>query len=214
MVVAFTAISVLAHVQARFFFDLPITSFLQALRNPVLDLMMRGMSWPGYPPQWLLMFGLVAGCLLLAGWKFEALIMGVAELGVGAMGFLLKPLVDRPRPPDSLVWVNQHLHDPYTYTAGHVHTGMVMFGWLVWLLLTRVPRESKYRRFLVPFSIVFLVLTGISRIYLGEHWTSDVLAAYLLGGIWLELEILAYRYWPRLRERAASVTDTIASHAA
>jgi undecaprenyl-diphosphatase len=190
------ALSVLAHLQQRFFFDLPATQLVQSWRGPILDRVMAAISWPGYPPQWLLLFGVVAGILVVAGWRLEAAILALAELGVGVTGFILKPIVDRQRPPSSLVWIGDGANvgsDHYTYTAGHVHTAVVMFGWVSYLVLVRLQRGSRLRRLTIAVSVAILVLTGISRVYLGDHWLSDVLGGYLLGSIWLGLEILYHR---------------------
>jgi undecaprenyl-diphosphatase len=191
---AFAAIAYLAHVQQRFFFDLPATQFLQGLRNPAADVFMRAVSWPGFPPQFVLMFAVVLVGFFIARWWLEAAIMVVALIGVGLTGFGLKPLVGRLRPPSSVIWVDHPLtQDPYTFTAGHIHTFMVIYGWILFLALTRLPRRSPWRWPLAAGAVVVLVVEGISRVYLGDHWTSDVLAAYLLGSIWLALEIIAYR---------------------
>jgi undecaprenyl-diphosphatase len=196
LALGFVPLSVAAHAQTRFAWDLPLTRWLQDFRSPWLDAVMRAVSWPGFPPQWLLMFAAVAGAMLLAGWRLEVLLMAAAELAVGLFGFALKDIVARPRPPGSLVWVDFRVNDPYTYTAGHVHTGMVMFGWAAYLLLAaRRGGEGVRATVLGIAAIAFLVLTGISRVYLGEHWPSDVLGAVVLGGIGLLLEVLAYRRW-------------------
>lgn len=188
----FVALSVMAHLQTRFFFDLPATLFLQAHRAPWLDALMKAVSWPGYFPEFVPMFALVVALMLLAGWRREAAIMAGAEAVVGIIGFALKALVARPRPPDSLVWVNDHLSDPFTFTAGHVHTFMVVYGWIAYLALTRM-RRSALSAGLAAACVAVLLLEGLSRVYLGDHWSSDVLGAYLLGGICLAGEIAVHR---------------------
>jgi len=191
---AFVALSYLAHLHAWFFFDPPVTHAVQGWRDGALDAVMRAISWPGYPPQWLLVFAIIAGLLVAARWRLEALVMALGEIGVGETGFLLKPIVDRRRPPASMVWIGDHVpSDPYTFTAGHVHTGMVMFGWVAFLLMAKA-KPGPLRRALVGLCVAVLLLTGFSRVYLGDHWFSDVLGGYLLGSIWLVLEILFWKY--------------------
>jgi undecaprenyl-diphosphatase len=57
---------------------------------------------------------------------------------------------------------------------------------------------SLKRTLLIALNAAFLILMAISRIYLGDHWLSDVLGAFVLGGIWLCIEILI---WIRLGGR-------------
>jgi membrane-associated phospholipid phosphatase len=189
----FAVVAILAHMTPFFFFDVPTTQLLQSHRTSILDLVMTAASWPGYAPQFALMFGLIVAVFLALKLRLEAAIMTGALLGVGAMGFLLKPLVGRTRPSDSLVWVNDHLtKDPYTFTAGHAHTYVVVYGWIIFLAVTRMRTRPGLKWLVVGASLLVLLLTGVSRVYLGDHWASDVLAGYLLGAIWLALEILVY----------------------
>ena len=210
--VVFAIVAAAAHTTPYFFFDLPTTQFLQSHRTPLLDAVMRAASWPGYAPQFALMFGIILAVFLWLRLRLEAAIMTGALLGVGALGYLLKPLVGRTRPSDSLVWVNDHLtKDPYTFTAGHAHTYVVVWGWIIYLALTRMRRRPVLKAVLVVVSVLVMVVTGISRVYLGDHWASDVLAGYLLGGIWLALEILVY---VRLRDSRAHARRSRAPAAA
>jgi membrane-associated phospholipid phosphatase len=205
LAVAFTVLAVLAHLQQHFFFDPAVTLLVQGFRSPVIDTVMRVISWPGYFPEFMLMFGLVLVAFVLLRLYAEALAMIVAEIAVGAMGFGLKPLVDRPRPPASLVWVAEEpkiKSDPWTFTAGHVHTFMVIYGWIALLAVLRLPRGSVLKWVIVFACAAVLLAEGASRIYLGHHWSSDVLGAYLLGGFWLCVELVVY-WWiqPRLARR-------------
>jgi membrane-associated phospholipid phosphatase len=205
----YLALAVLAHAQQWFFFDPPITQFVQGFRNPVLDTVMEVISYPGYPPQFLFFFGAVLVVFLFLKLRVEAVIMVLGLAGVGAIGFVVKPLVHRLRPPSSQVWVADPFlfkQDPYSFTAGHVHTYMVVVGWSILLAITLLPKPSIWRRLVVVAGLLFLLFMGFSRFYLGDHWFSDVVGAYLLGGIGLGFEIMAYRQvqkrWPdKLRPR-------------
>ena len=208
----YVVLAVLAHAQQWFFFDPPVTHFVQGFRNPVLDTVMEVISYPGYPPQFVFFFGAVLVVFLLLKLRVEAVIMVIGLVAVGVIGFAVKPLVHRLRPPSSQVWVADpwlFKQDPYTFTAGHVHTYMVVVGWSIFLAITLLPKRSIWRRLVVAAGVLFLLLMGFARFYLGDHWLSDVLGAYLLGGVGLGFEILAYRQvqkrWPaKLRRRVAS----------
>lgn len=206
----YLVLAVLAHAQQWFLFDPPITHFIQGFRSPVLDTVMEVISYPGYPPQFVFFFGAVLVVFLILKLRVEAGIMVLGLIGVGAIGFVVKPLVHRLRPPASQVWIADPFllkQDPYSFTAGHVHTYMVVVGWCVFLAITLLPKRSIWRRLVVATGLLFLLLLGVSRFYLGDHWFSDVVGAYLLGGIGLGIEILAnhqvQKRWPKNLQPAA-----------
>jgi membrane-associated phospholipid phosphatase len=70
---------------------------------------------------------------------------------------------------------------------------LLFFGFLLFLAFTLL-KSSWERTLLIIFFTGLIALVGISRIYEGEHWASDVLAAYLLGSLWLTLSIYGYRW--------------------
>jgi len=192
-VVAYAALAVLAHLNRYFGFDLAITLGLQHFRSGPVDLVLKAISWPGYFPEFVPEFALVLGALYWLHLRVEAIVMAVTEAGVAIQGFVVKPIVGRLRPPTSLVWVNDKLtQDPFSFTAGHVHTFVVIFGFIAYLAWRRMPRTDWRRSAIIGASVAILVVMGISRVYLGDHWTSDVLGAYLAGGTWLGIAVVAY----------------------
>jgi membrane-associated phospholipid phosphatase len=194
--VLYTGLAVLAHLNHYFGVDLATTLAFQELRSTPLDSAMVVVSWPGYFPEFVPEFALILLAFWRLGLKLEAVFMTGAEIGVAAMGFILKPIVGRPRPTIGQIWVENYIsHDPYSFTAGHVHTFTVIFGFIIYLAWTRMERGSLRRRVIIGGSVLFLLLEGFSRVYLGEHWLSDVLGAFLAGAIWLTIGILAYNWW-------------------
>jgi undecaprenyl-diphosphatase len=99
--------------------------------------------------------------------------------------------VDRPRPRADLVNVISQLQD-YSFPSGHVLFFTTFGGFLLFLAYTTL-RSSWWRSLLRVVLGAMVALIGVSRIYEGEHWTSDVIAAYLLGSVWLSLTIVMYR---------------------
>jgi len=69
----------------------------------------------------------------------------------------------------------------------------VFIGFLAFLAYT-ILKSSWARGLLVTAFGTLILLMGMSRIYLGQHWFSDVVGAYLLGGLWLALTIRFYRW--------------------
>jgi undecaprenyl-diphosphatase len=200
----YAALAVLAHAYQWTGFDLSTTLLFQGWRSGPLDTVMTVISWPGYFPEFIPFFVVLMVVMYRMKLKVEAIFLSIAELGVGAMGFIVKPIVHRLRPPTSLVWVNDKLTaDPYSFTAGHVHTFVVIFGFIIFLAATRIPGWTWQKIVLVFGSLAILLVMGFSRIYLGDHWASDVVGGYCAGGIWLGLGLLAY-LWQR--DRAAGAT--------
>jgi len=106
---------------------------------------------------------------------------------------VIKHLMNRARPSPALVHAVQPdlNHGQFSFPAGHVVSYVAMFGFLLYLSL-HMP--SSWRRVVERLGFGALIaLIGISRIYEGEHWASDVLAGYLLGFVGLMLTIWLYR---------------------
>jgi len=190
----YAGLAIVAHAHRYLGFDLALTVALQHLRSGPLDMVLAAISWPGYFPEFVPEFAAILLGFYLLHLRIEAVVLAAAELGVAVQGFILKPIVGRPRPSTSLVWVNDRLtQDPYGFTAGHVHTFMVIFGFIAYLAWRRMPRHGWQRPTVVAGSAILMLVMGISRIYLGDHWTTDVVGGYLAGGIWLGVAIYAYQ---------------------
>jgi undecaprenyl-diphosphatase len=111
---------------------------------------------------------------------------------IALLGSLIKLAVHRPRPAPDLVHVIQQLQDA-SFPSGHVLFYTVFFGFLIFLAYTLL-KPSWLRTGLCGVLGALVALVGLSRIYVGDHWASDVAGAYLLGSLWLVLTIAVYRW--------------------
>lgn len=145
----------------------------------------------------LSVLGLVT--LACAGWIIvrrsaiaAGLVTGVIICGTG-MSFMLKSFFSRPRPgvgdSEAMVFTS-------SYPSGHAMGSLVTLVALAWLG-ARFVDDRRSGRYLLLVALLASLISGISRIGLGVHWPSDVLAGWLAGAAWLSLAwlLLAHRAW-------------------
>ena len=104
------------------------------------------------------------------------------------LNFTLKNIVQRPRPNEFRI-IDQ---SGYSFPSGHSMVSMAFYGFLVYLIFKNV--KNKYIKILLIFilaSIIFMI--GLSRIYLGVHYTSDVLGGFLLALSYLTLYTMLFK---------------------
>jgi len=170
--------------------DREFSEEVQEHQNPFLDASMKVISAVGVFPYSMILVLITAGFFYLFKLKKEALYV-CFTLVSGLVSSSLKILIDRPRPSESVVRIIEKAKHQ-SFPSGHVLFYVLFFGFLTLLMyhLKMLPKAVRLTTGVV--SLVFLVLVPFSRIYLGAHWFTDVLAGFLLG--LLCLLILSYLY--------------------
>lgn len=192
----FIALAIGAHYRPYFAIDLAITKFIQSYHGAAFDFIMRAESWIGFVPQSYFVGGTFLVLLFAAGYRSEALVALFAA-AVSAVGATIKLVVVRPRPAADLVHVFRAIPD-YGFPSGHVLTAAAFGGFLGFLAYTLLKRSWLRSGVLTAFGFA-IALMGPSRIYMGQHWFSDTMGAYVLGSLWLLLSIKLYR---RIRHKS------------
>ena len=174
--------------------ELGFTLWVQSFSPRGLQHLMRFISFPGYPPQVLVLGFLLIVIPLLLGWEWIAFTQAFAGFGVGFAATLIKYLVRRPRPSPDLVRVHHVLNrGGLSFPAGHSADYVARLGFMVYLL-AGIPTPDWWVGIVIAVLLGFIGLVGLSRVYSGEHWLTDVLAGYVLGGIWLIVTINVYNW--------------------
>lgn len=182
-------ISLIARYTQFFPGDKTITRNLQSYRNPWLRRFMTGISEIGFPKIGApLTFG-IAGIFWALRFRLEAIFVLLASSS-NLLNWIVKRLIKRPRPTSELVTVARVINEP-SFPSGHVMHYVNFFGLLNYLLATNW-RSGRLRNFLLTISTALIVLVGPSRVYLGAHWPSDVMAGYVYGGLWFGGLMAAY----------------------
>ncbi|HET6270910.1 MAG TPA: phosphatase PAP2 family protein [Arthrobacter sp.] len=120
------------------------------------------------------------------------ILIGMAGTGSLAMTVAGKQIFGRARPDVS------DAVPPYDYSpafpSGHSLNAIVIAGIVAYLLILR--QETRWARIATATAAAFFAVTmGLSRVYLGHHWLTDVIAAWMLGAAWLALVITAHRLY-------------------
>jgi membrane-associated phospholipid phosphatase len=130
------------------------------------------------------------GWLWFNGRRADAVLVIGAMSGAALVFRGLKELLDRPRPPldDQLVHATNE-----SLPSGHATMAIVVIGTLV--VLAWPERTPAGRTALVATATLWVGAVGLTRIYLGVHWFSDVVAGWLVGGAWLAICVAAWSWW-------------------
>jgi undecaprenyl-diphosphatase len=145
----------------------------------------------------------VVGYLLLEGKRRMAVVLLVATLGALGVSTLLKSTIDRDRP--DLV---PHHTRVYTASFPSGHSMLAASTFLTMgALLARVQRRKRMKAYILLVAITATLLVGLSRVYLGVHWPTDVLAGWTAGAAWaLSCWLLAR--WLQKRHNVESETNS------
>lgn len=162
-------------------FDERLRALVHGSAAPRLTALMRAASFYGGPGV-LVPAGLVAAlAFLIKGWRRGALLAVVTLAGAGLLNGMLKFSFARIRPE---AFFDYPLPGSPSFPSGHALYAASIFGGLAVLLIARVrSRPVQVAIWLASLSLILLV--GISRVYLGVHYPSDVLAGYAIGVIWV-----------------------------
>jgi undecaprenyl-diphosphatase len=193
---AFAGLTFLVETTPSLATDLKITAAVQSINSPFFAWLMTAVSWAGFFPQAMAIAGLTILVIYALGLHWEAVMAIVAAAVSSGGNLLVKELVQRPRPLANLVHVADALHS-YSFPSGHVMYYLGFWGFISFLVFSLLEPSLKRNLLLVLMGIP-IWLIGISRIYLGQHWASDVLGAYLLGSLFMIATIRLY-CWGKTR---------------
>jgi undecaprenyl-diphosphatase len=173
--------------------DAASTAFLHGLSSSTLDTLMDATTLLGSSPVLTAVVGLVVVLLVLRRRSMEAVFLVIALVGTLVLNDGLKQLVQRPRPGFDWaeVWPETGFPSGHSMNSFVVYFAIALVTWHVW----------GRRRGIVALILAtaLTISVGISRIYLGAHWPSDVIGGYLAGTLWLLLLAAAWASVSRSR---------------
>jgi undecaprenyl-diphosphatase len=131
----------------------------------------------------VVLVAVTVGVILFIGknwWRLLALFLAVA-IGQAVLN-ILKVIFQRPRPKTDMYVFS------YSFPSGHVFSATVIYGFCIYLTF-RFIKNATVKWMVSALLALLILLIGFSRVYLGVHWLSDVLAGYATGFAWLLFSI-------------------------
>ncbi len=165
--------------------DTAINAWINGIQTPFLDSTMQVVSYPGAFP-YCIIASLLAGLVFwLFKKKIEALfIVGVPYAGV-VISYILKFLIDRPRP------LEDGLEN--SFPSGHTIYTSILMGLIIYFL-PQLVKNKTWRILLQTLAGLSIPLMGFSRLYLQQHWLSDIISSLIIGTLVLVPAIISYKY--------------------
>lgn len=182
--------------------DRPVLDWAIANRTPGFTNFVAWYSNTGGPIWQPVVTGIVA---LILSWRWRDItplvLTAIAAGGSLLMTVVGKGAIGRLRPPI------EEAVPPYetsmSFPSGHSLNALVIVGILAYLLIRHFWDRSWWLKVLIiVLAAVYAISMGLTRVYLGHHWLTDVLAAWVLGLAWLAVVIACHRVWRAVRKRS------------
>ena len=193
----FISLTETLHSDALAKYDSKVTEFIISFRTPPLNKFLQFITEVGDFNGYLVMaiLSTIIFYLKFKNWRYVAEIFFVLIVS-GLSNVALKQVINRAR-PDA-----EHLVSVATlsYPSGHAMSAIAFYGFLIYLIYTFKLKAWLKAGLILLF--VFLIITiGISRVYLGVHYPSDIVGGYIAGFIWVLFCIVLFHIIDLLRKR-------------
>lgn len=158
-------------------FDHPIQIWAHSYESTALDSWMLGATMFGSPPLMTLLCGVVTVFLWRKKRRGDLAFFLVATVGAGLLNLAAKRVFGRARPD---LWLSIDPRSDFSFPSGHAMGTMAL-----WMAVLVLVWPTKWRVPVLVFGSVFVFCVGLSRVYLGVHFPSDVLCGWLASFAWV-----------------------------
>jgi undecaprenyl-diphosphatase len=176
--------------------DREFVDWMHRHETPTGKLVAAAVSWFGY--RGLIVLGVVMPLFFAVRRERLRVIVWLAgAIGVAGLNYVLKLAYHRVRPGSAAEYLERM---SWSFPSGHAMAALVIYGLLAFFVLEHVQgRAARYA--IVGSTMLVVAAIGLSRLYLGVHYVSDVTAGFLAGGAWLGACGLAYQLARARKER-------------
>jgi membrane-associated phospholipid phosphatase len=170
--------------------DHSVSLWFQEIRGGWLDLVMRIISRAGETVPMLAILAFASVVLIAKSHRTGALALPFMGL-TAVIAPILKEIISRPRPSEDTVAVLSNVAGS-SFPSGHAFLAITVFGSLYYMA-GLFCGSDRHAIFAFRGVLVLVILAiGASRVYLGVHWTSDVVGGYIIGGLALFVAVRAF----------------------
>ncbi len=162
-------------------FDEVTRSAIHQVASPGLTTLMRGTSFLGSTLFLTALTVIVVLCFAIRRWRREAILFAITMVGAALLDITLKHTFHRARP---IPYFNIVAPSSYSFPSGHSLASFCFYGALAAILTTRF-KNVRSQFAIWSSAAIIILLIGFSRIYLGVHYTTDVLAGFAAALIWI-----------------------------
>jgi undecaprenyl-diphosphatase len=192
--IGFVAVAALAGTHDSFPGDVWLAQRFQDLDSPVVSFMLDLPEEISDPPLILAVWAIATVVVLVTiGWQ-QALLL-VAAFAVRMSNGQMKEVVGRPRPSLDLV-SSDHQSSGLSFPSGHAGSAILLYG-LLFYFATVYIKNKAWRTAAQVFCGWVIVSTGLERVYVGDHWPSDVVGGFWFAGLALAvliaIDLLVFR---------------------
>ena len=179
LVVAFLAILISILIDRTMFIDKFIMGIMPNFRSDLLTKVVKLVTLFGESKIILVLVVLIAGIFYITKHRADAYMMCLNLVNIVILNKGIKYLVQRPRPANMMIF-----EDGYSFPSGHSMLSIGVYGFLMYLIY-KSKLDKKYKITSMILLSIIIVLTGLSRMYLGVHYPSDVIGGFLITGAYL-----------------------------
>lgn len=202
-IIGFSLISLLISDQKIIHFDGIIIDSVQGLETPSFTIMMKFFTFIGSAP-----FVIIVSLFLMVflykvlHHRIELILFVAAITGSALLNGILKHFFQRVRPDfHRLIEI-----EGYSFPSGHAMNAFTVYSIISFLLWRHIPSRMG-RCILILVSMVMIFAIGLSRIYLGVHYPSDIIGGYFASGFWITTAIMFFQYYQEKRYNKKKLRD-------
>lgn len=195
LLICFSLVATLIQGQRIAQFDHNVITFIQGMESPGLTLLMKVFTFIGSTP--IVVVLALSGMLFLyfvLHHRYELIFFIIIVAGTAILNVLLKLCFVRQRPD-----LHRLIQETgYSFPSGHSMEAFALYASLAFLLWRHLSTRTG-RSIIIILCVVMIILIGISRIYLGVHYPSDVFGGYLASGVYFTLGVWLFQWYKEYR---------------